>query len=216
MMKAVLFDLDGTLIDTAKDLGFALNLQRVRHGLEYLPDSVIRPYASHGSKGLLAIGFGLTPEHPDFEQMRFEYLDIYNEVFTRAPELFDGMVEVLDYIEGNGLRWGIVTNKPKRFTEPLLQSISLFERAACVVSGDSAARPKPYPDSLLMACGQAKVNPADCIYIGDAQRDIEAGRAAGMKTVVALYGYIGDEDTPLTWGADLQVETPRDIISVLS
>ena len=216
MMKAVLFDLDGTLIDTAKDLGFALNLQRVRHGLEYLPDSVIRPYASHGSKGLLAIGFGLMPEHPDFEQMRSEYLDIYNEVFTRAPELFDGMVEVLDYIEGNGLRWGIVTNKPKRFTEPLLQSISLFERAACVVSGDSAARPKPYPDSLLMACEQAKVNPADCIYIGDAQRDIEAGRAAGMKTVVALYGYIGDEDAPLTWGADLEVETPRDIISVLS
>ncbi|OAM53087.1 phosphoglycolate phosphatase, bacterial [Methylovorus sp. MM2] len=215
MSKAILFDLDGTLIDTATDLGLALNLQRERHGLPRLPDAQIRPFASHGSKGLLSIGFGLTPEDPDFESMRTEYLDLYDQVFTQSPILFDGVQQVLDAIEAKGLPWGIVTNKPKRFTEPLLKSIALYTRAACVVSGDSAARPKPYPDSLLMACEQMGISATDCLYVGDAERDIQAGRAAGMKTVVALYGYIDASETPQSWGADMQIANAQALLDLI-
>lgn len=209
----ILFDLDGTLVDTAHDLAYALNLQRMRHGLAELPLDVIRPYASHGSKGLLAIGFDLSDEDDAFVSMRDEYLAIYDQVLTRKPILFDGISELLVTLEANNIPWGVVTNKPRRFTQPLMQSIGLLTRAACVVSGDDAARPKPYPDTLLMACKQAGVNPQQCWYVGDAERDIQAGKAAGMQTVVALYGYLSDTDQPEAWGADQAIQAPLDLLA---
>jgi phosphoglycolate phosphatase len=211
----ILFDLDGTLVDTAHDLAFALNLQREKHGLPSLPFEIIRPYASHGSRGLLSVGFNLKPEDEAFPEMREEYLALYDQVLTRQPILFDGIAELLATLEGRGELWGVVTNKPRRFTQPLMQSIGLLQRAACVVSGDDAPRPKPYPDTLLLACAQADVKPEVCWYIGDAERDIQAGKAAGMKTVVALYGYLDINDKPSEWGADRFIHIPTDLLNLI-
>ncbi|MCB4811500.1 HAD-IA family hydrolase [Methylovorus menthalis] len=215
MADVILFDLDGTLVDTAPDLAYALNLQRERHGLAALPLDDIRPFASHGSRGLLHKGFGLTMDDSEFETMRNEYLAIYDEVFARSPVLFSGMAEVLAHIESQSLRWGVVTNKPRRFTEPMMQVMGLSRRAACVVSGDDAARAKPYPDTLLLACAQMAVKPQQCLYIGDAERDIEAGRTAGMKTVLAMYGYLDDQDQTEQWGADAMIDQPLDLIALI-
>ncbi len=215
MVTTILFDLDGTLVDTAPDLGYALNLQLQKHGKPVLSDAAIRPFASHGSRGLLGLGFGITPDDSNFIQMRDEYLHFYESVLTRSPVLFDGMQQALDTITSRGLNWGIVTNKPGRFTTPLVEYLGLNRRAMCVVSGDDAAKPKPSPDTLLLACERAKVNPEGCIYVGDAARDIEAGRAAGMKTIVAMYGYIDQHDEPHTWGADAYISTPTDIFTII-
>lgn len=211
----ILFDLDGTLVDTAPDLGYALNLQRQRHGLEPLPLNEIRPYASHGSKGLLSVGFNLSPEDACFADMRQEYLDLYDQVFTRSPVLFDGMAAVLDEIEGRNLSWGIVTNKPRRFSEPMIRALQLQERARCLVCGDDAARAKPYPDTLLIACRMTSSDVVDCLYVGDAERDVQAGKAAGMKTVVALFGYIDEMDQPQEWGADAMIAQPAELLDLL-
>jgi len=211
----ILFDLDGTLVDTAHDLGYALNLQRERHGLAILPLDVIRPYASHGSKGLLSVGFDLSPEDESFEAMREEYLSLYDQVLTRKPILFEGVAELLDTLDKKATPWGVVTNKPRRFTQPLLENIGLLSRAACVVSGDDAARPKPHPDTLFLACEQAGVKPEKCWYVGDAERDIQAGKAAGMQTVVALYGYLGVDDRPAEWGADVSVNAPLELLRLI-
>lgn len=214
-MSVILFDLDGTLVDTAQDLGAALNIQLQRHGQPTLPAEIIRPVASHGSRGLLALGFNIFPADSNFLAMRDEYLDIYEEVLTHSPALFDGMLEVLNAIEQKGGQWGIVTNKPSRFTTPIMQTMQLDKRAACVISGDDAPRPKPYPDTLLMACDIMQVRPEQCLYIGDAARDIEAGKAAGMRTAVALYGYLGEEDDPESWGSDLMIAHPLDILDLI-
>ncbi len=215
MMTTILFDLDGTLVDTAPDLGHALNLQLKKYGKPVLTDAEIRPFASHGSKALMHLGFDVTPEDENFITLRDEYLDIYERVLTRAPILFDGMQTTLDSITQQGLSWGIVTNKPGRFTVPLIASMGLDRQAACVVSGDDASKPKPSPETLLLACEKIKVKPEHCLYIGDAERDIEAGRAAGMKTVLALYGYIDKTDQPLTWGADAVIDQPQDLLALL-
>jgi len=211
----ILFDLDGTLVDTAPDLGYALNLQRELHGLAHLPIEAIRPFASHGSKGLLNIGFGLTPEDESFETMRIEYLDLYDQVFTHSPVLFNGVGELLANLQKSDIKWGVVTNKPRRFAAPLIESMQLRTTMACLVCGDDAALPKPAPDSLLMACEQSLVKPEDCLYVGDAERDIEAGNAAGMKTVVALWGYIDTTDKPATWGADFAIDHPSELIALM-
>lgn len=211
----ILFDLDGTLVDTAHDLAYALNLQRERHGLAALPLEVIRPYASHGSKGLLLIGFEITPDHVGFETMREEYLALYDEVLVRNPVLFDGVADLLAALDNQAMPWGIVTNKPRRFTQPLLANIGLLERAACVVCGDDAPRPKPYPDTLLLACQLAGVEPGQCWYVGDAERDIQAGKAAGMQTLVAMYGYLGMHDRPETWGADIFLNAPLHLLEIM-
>lgn len=211
----ILFDLDGTLVDTAHDLAYALNLQRERHGMAALPLEVIRPYASHGSKGLLSVGFDLTPEDESFPAMREEYLALYDQVLTRKPILFEGIAELLAKLEEQGELWGVVTNKPRRFTQPLMRNIGLLQRAACVVSGDDAPRPKPYPDTLLLACEQANVNPQSCWYVGDAERDIQAGKAAGMQTVVALYGYLDVADRPAEWGADRFINAPQEVLELI-
>jgi len=212
----ILFDLDGTLVDTAHDLTYALNLQRERHGMAELPLDVIRPYASHGSRGLLSVGFDLSPEDKNYEAMREEYLALYDQVLTRKPILFEGVAELLAKLDENIVPWGVVTNKPRRFTQPLLENIGLLERAACVVSGDDAPRPKPYPDTLFLACEQAGVDPHLCWYVGDAERDIQAGKAAGMQTVVAMYGYLGIEDRPQEWGADVFVNAPLELLELIN
>lgn len=214
-MQAVLFDLDGTLVDTAPDLAYALNLQRERHGLPFLPEATIRPYASHGSRGLLEIGFGLLPDHAEFEQMRTEYLELYTQVMTRQPQLFDGMAEVLQEIEQRGLRWGIVTNKPRRFTLPMITHMALDSRAGAVISGDDAPQPKPSPQTLLLACERMQLDPEQVVYVGDAERDVQAGNAAGMTTLVALFGYLSDMDRPEAWGADGCIQQPQDLLAYL-
>ena len=216
MINTILFDLDGTLVDTAPDLGHALNLQLNRHGKPALSDAAIRPFASHGSRGLLGLGFGITPQDDSFIAMRDEYLSIYDRVFTRSPVLLDGIAELLQGIENAGLKWGIVTNKPRRFTQPLVKSMGLDKRAACVVSGDDAPQPKPSPATLLLACEEVDTKPENCIYLGDAERDIQAGKAAGMKTVVALFGYIDVTDKPYEWGADALIEKPMDLLSLIN
>ena len=213
MVSTIFFDLDGTLVDTAPDLGHALNLQLIRHGKQPLADVAIRPFASHGSRGLVGLGFGITPKDDNFIKMRDEYLSIYESVFTRSPVLLPGIAELLHAIEAKGLKWGVVTNKPRRFTMPLIESMgmNLNKRAACIVSGDDAPQPKPSPATLLMACEQVSVKPENCIYVGDAERDIQAGKAASMKTVVALFGYIDVTDKPHEWGADMMIEIPSQL-----
>ena len=211
MVSTIFFDLDGTLVDTAPDLGHALNLQLIRHGKQPLADAAIRPFASHGSRGLVGLGFGITPKDDNFIKMCDEYLSLYESVFTRSPVLLPGIAELLHAIEAKGLKWGIVTNKPRRFTLPLIESMGLHKRAACIVSGDDAPQPKPSPATLLMACEQVSVKPENCIYVGDAERDIQAGKAASMKTVVALFGYIDVTDKPHEWGADMMIEIPSQL-----
>ena len=218
MVSTILFDLDGTLVDTAPDLAHALNLQLKRHGKQPLPFGAIRPFASHGSRGLVGLGFGLTPKDSNFLKMRDEYLSIYETVFTRSPVLLTGIAELLQAIENKGLKWGVVTNKPRRFTVGLIESmgLNLESRAACIVCGDDAPQPKPSPATLLMACVQIGVKPESCVYVGDAERDIIAGKAAGMKTVVALFGYIDVTDKPLEWGADAMIQTPKQLMEILN
>ena len=211
----ILFDLDGTLVDTAPDLGYALNLQRARHGLDHMPMNAIRPFASHGSKGLLRIGFNLVPEDKTFEAMRVEYLDLYEQVFTRSPVLFDGVGELLEKLQQSDIKWGVVTNKPRRFAAPLIESMKLSMPVACLVCGDDAPLPKPAPDTLFMACDQSLVKPERCFYVGDAERDIEAGNAAGMRTVVALWGYIDVTDKPMNWGADFEINHPSELLALM-
>jgi N-acetyl-D-muramate 6-phosphate phosphatase len=218
LITTILFDLDGTLVDTAPDLAHALNLQLKRHGKPPLAYEAIRPFASHGSRGLVGLGFGITPKDDNFLEMRDEYLSIYESVFTRSPVLLPGIADLLQAIESKGLKWGIVTNKPRRFTEGLIESmgLNLENRAACIVCGDDAPQPKPSPATLLMACQQVCMLPENCMYVGDAERDIIAGKAAGMKTVVALFGYIDVSDKPHEWGANLMIQMPVDLPSLIN
>jgi 2-phosphoglycolate phosphatase len=215
LINTILFDLDGTLVDTAPDLGYALNLQLIRHGKAPLSDAAIRPFASHGSRGLIGLGFGITPKDDNFIKMRDEYLALYDTVFTRSPVLLPGIADLLQLIESKGLKWGIVTNKPRRFTVSLIESMSLHQRAACIVSGDDAPQPKPSPATLLLACSQVGVNPEHCVYVGDAERDVQAGKAAGMKTVVALFGYIDVTEKPSEWEADALIHAPIDLLKFI-
>lgn len=215
MIQAVLFDLDGTLADTAPDLGHALNLLRERHGLPPLPQEIIRPYASHGTVGLFDIGFGLTPQDARFEPMREEYLALYTANLCLHTILFPGMAELLDALEDKGIAWGVVTNKPARFTNPLLEQLGLIGRAASVISGDTCSHAKPHPEPLLCAASEIGVAPQTCLYVGDAERDIEAARAAGMPALVAAYGYLGENDKPETWLAQSIIDSPAEIMRFL-
>lgn len=220
-MSMILFDLDGTLVDTAHDLGLALNTQLERHGKQALTHDEIWPVASHGSRGLLALGFGITPADSCFEAMRVEYLDLYESVFTHNPMLLPGIAELLETLDSQGIKWGIVTNKPRRFSVDLTKAVqlgdqSLHQRSICLVCGDDAAQPKPAPDTLLMACEETGFSPSECIYVGDAERDVQAGKAAGMKTVVAMFGYIAITDKPVEWGADALIKAPLELMNYLS
>lgn len=210
--RVVLFDLDGTLVDTAPDLGFALNQLRQRQGLAPLADEVIRPQASHGARGLLQLGFDIGPEDSDFAALRQEFLALYEANIVRASRLFPGMAEVLAEMEAAGIRWGVVTNKPERYTVPLLRGLDLLARAACVVSGDTCAQPKPHPAPMLHACHLAGAEAPECLYVGDAERDVEAASAAGMPSLIARYGYLGEDDRPEEWGAAGFIDAPADLL----
>jgi N-acetyl-D-muramate 6-phosphate phosphatase len=211
-MPLILFDLDGTLLDTAPDLGTALNTQRAEHKLAPLPQERIRPIVSHGSPALLKLGFGIEPNDSRYAGMRARLLEIYRGCLNQQTHLFPGVDGVLHGLEQRGLRWGIVTNKPGGLTDPLLQTFNLSQRAACVVSGDTTPRRKPHPDQLLHACALTGCSPTDSIYVGDAQRDVEAAHAAGMQALVALYGYIDVSERPVDWQADGLLDKPADLL----
>lgn len=211
MIRTVLFDLDGTLADTAPDLAWALNEVLAEEGRERLPFAAIRPHVSHGGKALIEFGFDITEQHGDFPRLRQRLLDIYEANLTRETKLFSGMVELLSWLEEQAMPWGVVTNKPEWLTLPLMEQLHLRQRSACIVGGDTVSNRKPHPEPMLLACTRTGSEPAQCLYVGDAQRDIEAGHNAGMKTVVALYGYLGSSDRPESWGADTMVASPLDI-----
>ena len=211
-IKTVLFDLDGTLADTAPDLAAALNAVREAEGKPALAFEKIRPAVSHGGKALIEVGFDLSADSEEAERLRLQLLDHYRENIARHTRLFPGMDKVLAYIEESGANWGVVTNKPGWLTEPLMAELGLQPRAACIVSGDTLDERKPHPAPLLYACELAGSQPEQCVYIGDAERDIIAGNRAGMHTLLALFGYLEDADRPHEWGADGSVESAEDIL----
>ena len=214
-IRTVLFDLDGTLADTAPDLAYALNCVLEEQGCRPLPFDVIRPVVSHGGIALIKLGFGIDEQAPEFPPLRQRLLDIYRDNIARETRLFDGMESLLATLEERGLNWGVVTNKPGWLTEPLLDALGLKARAATIVSGDTLPERKPHPAPMLLACEQAGSDAGHCLYIGDAERDIEAGRNAGMRTLVALFGYLGETDIPERWQADGMVESALDILDWL-
>ena len=215
MIHTVLFDLDGTLADTAPDLAHALNCVLEEQGQTALPFEAIRPIVSHGGTVLLSFGFNLQPDAPQFDTLRDRFLSIYLDNIAVNTRLFPGMESVLKTIEQRGMSWGVVTNKPAWLTNPLMEQLGLADRAVCIISGDTLEQRKPHPAPMLLACKLAGKSASECLYIGDAARDIEAGRNAGMKTLVAMYGYIGTDDKPEQWGADSFVQHPQEIIQWL-
>lgn len=215
MTAAVLFDLDGTLADTAPDLGGALNRLLVEEGRDPLALSQLRPHVSGGARGLIQIGFKLAPGDAEFAELVSRFLVHYQGALCTGTALFPGMMELLDTIEERGIKWGVVTNKAQRFTLPLVEQLGLRHRAACIVSGDTALRPKPDPAPLLLACAALQVAPERAIYVGDDLRDIVAGRAAGLFTVTAAYGYLGGDEPFETWQADSIVNEPSEILGLL-
>lgn len=215
MVKAVLFDLDGTFADTAPDLAAALNYTRSTRQLPPLPLDVLRPQASHGSRGLLKTGFDIEPEHQDFIELRDIFLERYEQNICVHTRLFDGIQALLDSLLQQQQHWAIVTNKPHRYTMPLMQQLGLHSQAGAIVSGDSCEHPKPHPAPLLKACEDMGVAPEECIYLGDDKRDIQAAHAAGMPGVIAAYGYI-DRNTDLnSWQADGRIEHPSQLLPFL-
>ncbi len=213
--RAVLFDLDGTLADTAPDLARALNRVRAAHGLAPMPVETTRPYTSSGARGLLKIGFGLEPEDARYEALKSQFLEFYAADICVDTRLFDGMAELLAQLEQAHLPWGVVTNKAERFTLPLMQGLRLGRRAACIVGGDTTARAKPHPDPLLHAAAVLQLPPSACLYVGDDLRDVQAARAAGMPVLAAKYGYLGDGGSVESWQADAVIEHPRQVLDYL-
>lgn len=209
MADLILFDFDGTLADTAPDLAAAANLQRTARGLAPLPYAQLRPVASQGARGLLRVALDLNPQDTEYPEVRDQFLKDYAAGMDRQSTLFPGVTELLARIESAGMRWGIVTNKVAWLAEPLIASLGL--QAAVVVCGDTTAHAKPHPLPLLHAARQVGAQPADCVYVGDDLRDIQAGKAAGMPTVAAAWGYCGDAEPVAGWQADHIAESPLDI-----
>ncbi|MEO6423402.1 MAG: HAD-IA family hydrolase [Candidatus Nitrotoga sp.] len=216
MTSAVLLDLDGTFADTAPDLGAALNYLLNLHNRPPLPLEMIRPQASHGTSGLLKLGFNIESDMPGFADLRDTFLDYYANHICVYTTLFPGMAELIEILEERGLPWGIVTNKPHRFTLPLMQALGYAQRAACLISGDTCARAKPFPDSLLRASEILKVAPQLCLYLGDDKRDVEAAQAAGMPCIIASYGYIGSPEELSSWAAQGEIDLPFQLLQYLS
>lgn len=208
MLEAVLFDLDGTLADTAPDLCGAVSILLAEEGRPQQPFASLRPHTSQGVRGLLGRGFGIDPDHPDYERLSIRFLDIYASRICERSCLFDGIPELLDGLESRGIAWGIVTNKRARYTEPLVAALGLTPRTRCVVSGDTTAEAKPSPLPILHACAILGCAPQRALYVGDDRRDIVAGRAAGTVTAAVSYGYLGDSGPVHTWGADFIADHP--------
>lgn len=215
MIQAVLFDLDGTLADTAPDLAGALNRLLAERGAPPIPYELARPLSSAGARGMLKAGLGLEPDDADYEPLKNRFLDLYERDICTDSVLFDGMAEVLDELDRRSTVWGVVTNKHHRFTEPLMRELGLLERASCVVSGDTTPQAKPHPEPLLHAARQIELPPEACLYVGDDLRDVQSARAAGMPVLAAAYGYLGVDGDPHSWEADAVIEHPREILNYL-
>lgn len=216
MLEAVLFDLDGTLADTAPDLGGTINILLAEEGRPQQALATLRPFVSQGVPGLLRVGFGINNAHADYARLFKRFLEIYASRLCDESCLFEGVAELLDALEGMGLRWGIVTNKRMRFTDPLVKLLSLSPRTRCVVSGDTTAEAKPSALPILHACELLQCTASRTLYVGDDLRDIQAGRNAGCLTVAASYGYLGDSGPLETWGADLVIDHPAQLTEYLA
>ncbi len=215
-VDAVLFDLDGTLIDSAPDLGAAADQMRVQRGLPSLPLAHYRYMAGAGARGMLAVAFGMTPEHAQFAELKEEFFFNYERCMTQRTYAFDGVPVLIEALQQRGLPWGVVTNKSARFTDPLTRAMPLFASAAVVISGDTTAHAKPHPEPLFEAARRIGIAPARCIYVGDDERDIVAGLAAGMATVAATYGYLGIKTDTAQWGAHASIENPLALLKLLA
>lgn len=215
-IHTVLFDLDGTLIDTAPDMANALNILLTEEGYKELSFEVIRPVVSNGSAALVQLGFPEIDDTGTVDRLKKRYLNIYEDKLCVDSVLFPGMLNLIDTIEQLDMNWGVVTNKPGWLTDPLMQQIGLAERAACIISGDTTENRKPHPEPMYLACKMANSSTENCMYIGDAKRDIQAGHNAGMQTVVANYGYIGEWENIEDWGADYTIEAPADVLKLIN
>lgn len=214
-IAAVLFDLDGTLIDSAPDLGAAAELMRTSRGMPPLGLEAYRHMAGAGARGMLAVAFDMNPQDARFESYREEFFSNYEACMTQRTYAFEGVSELIQRIHETGLRWGVVTNKSARFTEPLTQAMPLFDTAGAIVSGDTTPHAKPHPAPLLEAARRMGIEPQHCVYVGDDERDIVAGKAAGMVTVAADYGYLGEKADTAAWGADVQIKSPLELLQFL-
>jgi N-acetyl-D-muramate 6-phosphate phosphatase len=215
-IEAVLFDLDGTLIDSAPDLGAAADKMRVDRGMAALPLACYRPMAGAGARGMISIAFELGPDDSRYNSLRDEFFSNYESRMTELTYAFDGVNELVSELERVGLKWGVVTNKAERFTLPLTRSMRLFDHAGTIVAGDSTPHSKPHPAPLFEAARQLGVRPERCLYVGDDERDIVAGRAAGMSTVAASYGYLGSAGKTIEWNADATISTPKELLQLLA
>jgi phosphoglycolate phosphatase len=213
--RGVLFDLDGTLVDSAPDLAGAANEMRSVRGLAALPLAHFRPMVGSGARGMLARALEVGPEHADFIDLRDEYLRRYEARMTRDTVVFDGMAGIMTALSRQRTPWGIVTNKATRFAHPLAQHLGLLEAASALVCGDTTAHSKPHPEPLLEAARRLQVDPADCVYVGDDLRDVQAGQAAGMATIGIAWGYLGAGAAIHDWGADHVVDTPDGLLKLL-
>lgn len=212
--KAVLFDLDGTLADTAPDLGGALNRLLQEQGRDPLPLEKLRPHVSSGARGMIGAGLGITPADVAYTALQQRFLAIYQDALCIGTRLFEGMAEHLDELETREIPWGVVTNKSQRFAIPLMEGLGLRQRCVCIVCGDSARRAKPHGHPMHLASALMGIAPGACIYVGDDERDVIAGRVAGMQTVVAAWGYLGDGTPPAHWGADVIATSPAEILGI--
>jgi phosphoglycolate phosphatase len=215
LYEGVFFDLDGTLADTAPDLVAAANLLRIKRNLKPLPYEVLRPRASAGARGLIFGAFGYDKTHPEFEELRLEFLANYEKNICVHTKLFDGISEILEALKTHSIAWGIVTNKSERLTHSLLNLMNLAMRSQAIIGGDTTPFAKPHPAPILKAAEICSVNPLNCIYVGDDLRDVQAGQAAGMRTVAAAYGYCGKADPPEAWGADHLIKDPAELRGLL-
>ena len=215
-VQAVLFDLDGTLADTAPDLARALNRVRAANDLAPMAAAITRPYTSSGARGLLKIGFGLSPGDERYAALKLQFRGFYAAEICVDTRLFDGMAELLDRFDHDGLPWGVVTNKAERFTWPLLRSLHLAERAACIVGGDTTPRLKPYPDPLLHAAATLGIAAGTCLYLGDDVRDMQAANAVSMRGIIARYGYIAADAQLDTWQAHAIVDHPGELLDLIT
>jgi phosphoglycolate phosphatase len=215
-IEAVLFDLDGTLIDSAPDLGAAADQMRISRGMPSLALDAYRPLAGSGARGMLAVAFGITPQDPQFDSMREEFFCNYENCMTQRTYVFEGVDEMIQQLAHAGLKWGVVTNKSARFTEPLSRAMPLFATAGTVISGDTTPHAKPHPEPLFEAARRLGLEPARCIYVGDDERDIIAGLAAGMGTVAADYGYLGEKADTTSWGAHARIKSPLELLKLLA
>lgn len=213
-VQAVLFDLDGTLIDSAPDLGAAADKMRTDRGLPGLPLDDYRPMAGAGARGMLGVAFGMTPEHPEFLAYREEFFVNYENAMTERTVIFDGVHAMVQALQAMGMPWGVVTNKSQRFTLPLTAGMPLFASASVVISGDTTAHSKPHPEPLFEAARRLGFEPHRCVYVGDDERDMVAGRAAGMGTVAATYGYLGATDIS-QWQADARIDLPLQLLKLI-